>query len=122
MNWYVKMAEERNSRPRLPEVLKPVQEQLGLSSFLAFLAIAEAPGMSVNELAEAISVPQSSASRYVSILLGRYQQPDAPLPLPLISQEISAEDPRRRALFVTPVGRGLFDDLADTIAFLKVRA
>jgi DNA-binding MarR family transcriptional regulator len=76
------------------------------------VAIAAEPGISVNELAQRIDVPQQSASRYVSVLLGRYQDPMAgPQTRILVEQRISEEDPRRRALFLTLEGTTLLTNI-----------
>ncbi|MER9591954.1 MarR family winged helix-turn-helix transcriptional regulator [Mesorhizobium australicum] len=76
---------------------------LKLDLLVHFLTIAAEPGLSVNELAEKTGTPQASASRYVSVLTGRYQS-DIAEPVALVAQEIRADDPRSRALFLTPSG------------------
>jgi DNA-binding MarR family transcriptional regulator len=89
----------------LLSALVPVQSQLSLPLLLALMTLAAEPGLSVNELAERLRAPQQTASRYASILLGRYPNPVAGPPLsPLLSQEINAGDPRKRALFLTNAG------------------
>jgi DNA-binding MarR family transcriptional regulator len=99
----------------LTEALGPWQTVLSISQVLALTAIAETPGLSVNELAENLGLPQQTVSRHVAILLGRYQtspdQPPASLAT-LIRQEISAADPRRRALFLSVDGVALLKALA----------
>lgn len=78
---------------------------LPASSLLALLTIALRPGLSINELAEALNMPQQSASRYASILLGRAEdQLTGLIKSPYISQSINDQDPRKRALNLTPAG------------------
>ncbi len=77
---------------------------LSLDHLVSLLTIAAEPGLSVNELAEKTNTPQASASRYVAVLAGRYQNDATEPPVALITQEIRADDPRRRALFLTPDG------------------
>jgi DNA-binding MarR family transcriptional regulator len=91
----------------ISEALAPWQTVLSLPQVLALIAIARTPGLSVNELAESLRLPQQTVSRHVAVLLGRYQTtPDTPLAgVPtFIRQEISASDPRRRALFLSEDG------------------
>ncbi len=89
----------------LRAALMPLQEQLSLAHLVTLLTIAVDPGLSVTDLADRTTTPQATVSRYVSVLLGRYQAPGAKSIIPLITQEISADDPRRRALFLTDHGR-----------------
>ena len=86
------------------EALRPWQGALSLSQALALIAIARHPGLSVNELAERLDQPQQTVSRHVSVLLGRYQTSETTEPRVFIRQEVSATDPRSRALFVAPEG------------------
>jgi DNA-binding MarR family transcriptional regulator len=80
-------------------------KDLPTSSLLALLTIALRPGLSINELAEALNMPQQSASRYASILLGRTEdQLTTLIKSPYISQSINDQDPRKRALNLTPAG------------------
>ena len=88
----------------LTDALRPLQDQLGLSRLVCLLTIAAEPGLSVTELAARINAPQASTSRYVSLLLGRYQEEKGEAPAPLISQQVSKEKPRQRALFLTGHG------------------
>src|SRR5947209_1545980 len=85
------------------EALSPVETELGLPLLLTLLAIARSPGLSINDLAEQIKIPQQTASRYVSILQGRYQSPGRVVSTfvrhPLVLFGLSPEDPRRRALY-----------------------
>ena len=64
--------ETRNRLIGLAEALRPIQDELGLPQLLALLTIATEPGLSVNELAEHLELPQQTASRYVATLAGRY--------------------------------------------------
>ena len=99
----------------LSEALRPYQDQLGLSRLVCLLTIAAEPGLSVTELADRISAPQASTSRYVSLLLGRYQEEKGKIPTPLISQEVSKERPRQRALFLSHRGSALVASILDTL-------
>jgi DNA-binding MarR family transcriptional regulator len=99
----------------LSEALGGWQAVLSLSQVLALIAIARNPGLSVNELAESLGLPQQTVSRHVAILLGRYQTSAELTPASLatlIRQEISASDPRRRALFLSDDGVALLKALA----------
>lgn len=91
--------------------LRPWQGTLSLSQALALIAIARHPGLSVNELAERLDQPQQTVSRHVSVLLGRYQTSETVVPRVLIRQEVSASDPRSRALFLAPEGQSLLKTL-----------
>jgi DNA-binding MarR family transcriptional regulator len=104
----------------LANALRPLQPELGLPQLLALLVIAGEPGLSVSDLADRLGIPQQTASRHVAILAGRYQGAFGPTSEnsgrskldPLISQEISESDPRRRALFISKQGRSLLDGVA----------
>ena len=101
----------KNKLTSLIKGLGPIQKELSLPQLLTLLQIAVNPGLSVNDLAEKLGVPQQTASRHVSGLLGRYQGAPAGSDLaerstldPLIVQEINQNDPRSRALFVSEQG------------------
>ena len=86
--------------------LAPVQTSMSLPMVVTLLTLAIEPGLSVNELADRTKTTQQTASRYISILMGRY---DTDLfastnMQPLVAQEINADDPRKRALFLTEAG------------------
>jgi DNA-binding MarR family transcriptional regulator len=94
----------------LKVALEPVAvEGLSLEVLLALLTIALEPGLSVNELADRLHVPQQTASRYAAVLLGRYQEPSTAggqaAKWPLVTQEVHADDPRKRAMFLTDRGK-----------------
>ncbi len=91
----------------LRAALLPLQEQISLAQLVSLLTIAAEPGLSVQGLADRMGAPQASASRYVSVLLARYQGPGEKPPKPFIKQEVSTDDPRRRALFLNDHGREL---------------
>ncbi len=91
----------------LRAALMPLQEQLSLAHLVSLLTIATEPGLSVKGLADRMGAPQATASRYVSVLLGRYQGPGEKPPMPFITQEVSIDDPRRRALFLNDHGKEL---------------
>ena len=86
-------------------------------SYVACLAvIAACPGISINELAEKLSTPQQTVSRYVGILLARYEDVViAGSRRPLIVQTISEVDPRKRALQITTHGKQFLAGLLDFI-------
>lgn len=118
-----KMTQERLAG--LANALRVVQFELGLPQLLSLLAIAAEPGLSVNELAERVGLPQQTASRHVATLAGRYQGAFEPIAGdgqtrlkldPLITQEISQSDPRSRALFISRQGRALLDAMAERLA------
>jgi DNA-binding MarR family transcriptional regulator len=104
----------------LASALRLLQSEIGLPQLLALLAIAQEPGLSVGELADRLGLPQQTASRHVAILAGRYQGMFGPTEdenpararlEPLIAQEISGSDPRRRALYISMQGRALLEDM-----------
>jgi DNA-binding MarR family transcriptional regulator len=92
----------------IARLLEQVDRELGLPLCRVLLQAALHPGLSVNELADYIGVPQQTASRYVAVLQGRYELPTTPSIVsartPLLTLEISQLDPRRRAIFLTPEG------------------
>jgi len=101
----------------LRDALLEVQNALSLAQLIALVTIAMEPGLSVNDLAERLKIPQQSASRYVAALAGRYQSVLAESSLdPLVVQTINESDPRKRALFLTPTGRQLMSAISSTIA------
>lgn len=91
----------------------------------AFLIIARSPGLSVGELAEELDVPQATASRFVKNLRGsKARRGEISTSggllikwdigedrLPLITQEVDSENPRRTALSVSEDGAALIDQL-----------
>lgn len=95
----------------LKNALASVQDQLSLPQLVGLLTIAMEPGLSVKELADRMNLPQASTSRYISVLLGRYQGPSGSPTAPLISQEVSTDDPRSRALFLNEHGCELLQDI-----------
>jgi DNA-binding MarR family transcriptional regulator len=104
---------ERNRLASVSAALTPWQTALNLPQVLALVAIARMPGLSVNELADSLGLPQQTVSRHVAILLGRYQTTsEAAGVTSFIRQEISASDPRRRALFLSDDGLALLKSLA----------
>ncbi|WP_116091841.1 MarR family transcriptional regulator [Sphingomonas crusticola] len=104
----------------LRDALLEVQNALSLAQLVALVTIAMEPGLSVNDLAERLRIPQQSASRYVAALAGRYQPLLAESSLdPLIVQTINESDPRKRALFLTPAGRQLMSSMSSAVAETK---
>lgn len=87
-------------------LLRSLQPDLNLPLSLVLLSVALEPGLSVNELAERLNMPQQTASRHVAILLGRYEVPgnDNFSRQPLLELEVSTQDTRRRAVFLTLQG------------------
>jgi DNA-binding MarR family transcriptional regulator len=112
-------AEERQFLGRLQSQLAAV-ESLGLPSLISLLAIARNEGLSVTDLAEETGLPQQSVSRYVSMLLGRYQlEAMSDSPIALIEQRINPADPRKRALFLTDSGRETIMGVLDISSAFK---
>ena len=112
----VALDEQMQGRVRaIAAALKPLQADISLPQLLALLVVALHPGLSVNELGERMGTSQQSASRYVSILMGRYTQPPGVnldfSKRPLLTQSISAEDPRKRALYLTKFGEAMLSKL-----------
>jgi DNA-binding MarR family transcriptional regulator len=100
--------EEAKNLEMIRAALVSVDESLTLPVLISLLTIALEPGLSVNDLADRIHVPQQSASRYSSILLGRYQNAlSNDEKEPLIAQTVNETDPRKRALYLTSKGRAL---------------
>jgi DNA-binding MarR family transcriptional regulator len=91
------------------------REGLSLELLNALIVIALEPGISVNELGERMNVPQQSASRYASTLLGRYAEVGDAISskpkLPLVVQEVRAEDPRKRAMTLTARGSDVIEKI-----------
>jgi len=100
---------------RLKSGLETVQAELSLHLLIALITIAARPGLSVNDLADELKVPQQTASRYVAMLLARYQNVSTSLQVPLIAQQISEEDPRKRALTLTDQGRDRLEHLLEAM-------
>jgi DNA-binding MarR family transcriptional regulator len=100
-----------------------IAEGLSIEILTALLTIALEPGLSVNELADRLRAPQQTASRYAAVLLGRYQEPTAtagqPPKIPLVVQEIHADDPRKRAMFLTDRGKEFVEGLLSHLAHQK---
>ena len=93
----------------LRALLASVPERLGLGTLSALVAVASRPGLSVNDLAESLGVPQQTASRHVAALVGRARDGSPEGAVALIEQRISFEDPRRRALLLTAAGREVLE-------------
>ena len=100
-------------------VLHSMDGDLSLPLLLTLVAVAWQPGMSINGLAKRIQVPQQTASRYVAILQGRYHLSNAGMnsfsDKPLLSLQVSTNDPRRRALFVTSHGNDVLKRIIDQL-------
>ena|SRR5947207_1560834 len=104
---------ERLRLEALRQALGELQSDLSLVQVVTLLSVALDPGLSVNDLADRLGVPQQTASRHVAVLLGRYQSilNDAPAE-PLLKQEVNAQDPRKRALFLNEKGRAVVASMA----------
>jgi DNA-binding MarR family transcriptional regulator len=105
--------------------LRSLGSDLSLPLLVTLVAIARDPGLSINDLSDRIEVPQQTASRYVAILQGRYQLASGSAnPFagqPLLSLQVSANDPRRRALFLTPQGRTRLADILEKLYAVEVK-
>ena len=96
----------------LRDSLRVLQRQLSLPQLVALLTIHSNPGLSVNDLAETLDVPQQSASRHVAFLAGRYQNELSEIPpKAFVTQQINPNDPRSRALHLTDEGAALIRQL-----------
>jgi DNA-binding MarR family transcriptional regulator len=96
---------------RLKNALWAVQSQLSLQQLVALLIIRIEPGLSVNDLADRMDIPQQSASRHVAVLTGRYQnEGDQPADV-FVVQQISPSDPRSRSLHLTLAGEAIVASL-----------
>jgi DNA-binding MarR family transcriptional regulator len=104
--------------------LRSMASDLSLPLLITLVAIARDPGLSINELADRIQVPQQTASRYVAILQGRYQMAGGGNTFanePLLSLEVSVNDPRRRALYLTPQGKARLEDILWALYSMEVK-
>ena len=100
----------------LSDALRALPSGLALQHLVALLEVGRQTGLSVNDLADILAIPQQTASRYVAVLSGRYDNVDALSQFsPLIEQRINERDPRRRALFLTDEGREVLNTLLTTI-------
>lgn len=101
----------------LIRIVRSLEPDLNLQLALTLLVVARQPGLSVGELADQIQSPQQTASRYVAILQGRYELPGSDgnsfARNPLLSLEVSKQDPRRRALFLTTHGTKRLNRILD---------
>lgn len=107
--------EEAKRLSALKLSLVKLQDTISLPQLVALLCVGVEPGISVNDLAERMGVPQQTASRYASVLMGRYDtppNPTAPTKQPFLAQGVSERDARSRALYLTPAGRDILIDLA----------
>lgn len=106
----------------LAQALGSVEQELTLPQVIALLAIASRPGLSVNDLADAMGMPQQTASRHVASLVGRHHHVSKKLGFlsfeleysfrrHLVVQEVNQADPRRRALYLSTLGRQVVDKL-----------
>ena len=103
----------------LRDRLIPLQDHLSLPHLACLFTIAVEPGLSINDLGKRIGVPQPSASRYASTLLGRYQEPEGKSLSSLLIQEINQDDPRRRALHLSDQGREIVTTLCQGLRLIS---
>lgn len=96
---------------RLKNALWAVQRQLSLQQLVALLIIGIEPGLSVNDLANRMDIPQQSASRHVAVLTGRYQNDHHQAADVFVVQQISPSDPRSRSLHLTSAGEVIVSSL-----------
>lgn len=118
MGTYSFMSENEAKLPALAAIaslLEQVDGDLGIALSRTLLQTALRPGLSINELAEYLGVPQQTASRYIAVLQGRYEQSSVSLTVsarkPLLTLKVSQIDPRRRAIFLTTEGKKRIDKL-----------
>jgi len=95
---------------QLRDKLLAIQPTFGLPQLTALITIGIQPGISVNDLAMILDIPQQTASRIVSSLAGRYQQYNADPHECYVLQKINESDPRRRALYLTDAGRSIIEN------------
>lgn len=104
---------------KLFKAMSGMESEMSLPLLNTLLAVAVTPGISVNDLAELIRVPQQTASRYVSILQGRYQTLGSTenifMETPLLEIGISMDDPRKRAVELTAHGKARVEQLLKDI-------
>lgn len=104
MSAFILAPMDRTRLAHIGEVLAAM-DGLGLPHLVCLIRIALEPGLSVNDLADRTGFPQQSVSRYLGLLLGRYQFDTlSPSFVPLVDQRIHPGDPRRRALYLTEAG------------------
>ena len=109
------------SKPRLEALdagLKLAGVEMSIPLLRTLIAVALNQNQSVTELAELIGAPQQTASRYISVLQGRYQTADASSVFsrePLIVQKPSASDLRRYELHLTTRGAAKLEAILDRI-------
>jgi DNA-binding MarR family transcriptional regulator len=87
--------------------LNAVESDLSIPLLRVLVAVELNPHLSVSELAEALGLPQQTASRYVAILRGTYQTADGASPFarqPLLAHQPSSTDLRRYELVLTQRG------------------
>ncbi|WP_374189475.1 MarR family transcriptional regulator [Rhizobium rhizogenes] len=97
--------EDKRHLLALYSALDEAGDEFSLPVLRALVTIAIQPGLSINELAERLGVPQQSASRYAAVLLGRYSsQMSQGTGIALVAQAVNPDEPRKRSLYLTPAG------------------
>ncbi len=92
--------------------LKMAEPDMSIPLLRTLIAVSLNSHLSVTELAEAINVPQQTASRYVAVLQGRYQTSEGTSSFtraPLLSHKPSTTDLRRYELILTARGVAQLD-------------
>jgi DNA-binding MarR family transcriptional regulator len=102
---------------RTIDVFRDIDRDMSVEEIRAFLTISRKQGLSVQDLADELGVPQSSASRYVKALsAGRRSQwggkigfVEAQLEFQsggygLVEQRVNEMEPRKRSLVLTDQG------------------
>ena len=107
----------RDAATFLDAGLKAAEPDLSIPLLRTLIAVFLNTNLSINDLAEAIGVPQQTASRYVAILQGRYQPSDSNsfVRAPLLTHKPSPGDMRRYELKLTPHGAKRIDKILSYI-------
>jgi DNA-binding MarR family transcriptional regulator len=103
----------------LDRALQAAGGDISLPLLKTLIAVSLNPNLSVSELAEVIGVPQQTASRYASVLQGRYQTADSSSLFaqePLLTHKPSITDLRRYELALTPQGSARLDKIVEAIS------
>jgi DNA-binding MarR family transcriptional regulator len=114
---------------RTIDVFRDVNGDMSVEEIRAFLTISRKQGLSVQDLADELGVPQSSASRYVKALSARRRSHwagnlgfmEAQLEFVsggygLVEQRINEIEPRKRSLVLTDQGHAVVRRILDTAA------
>ena len=94
-------------------VLRRTDPEFPIQYALCLCEIADAEGLSVTELADRTDLALSTVSRIVGAL-SDYRSNGQPFEL--ISLKIAPEERRRKALYLTPKGRKLLQDIESILS------